>query len=155
MEISKVDSYQLEKIKLKIQQEDAIIIDSCQFILETSYNIRNVVYILKTMKYDFGKIELNFKEDLKLNSKFMAHGSFDATKDHCFIVSHVAIAGNVIIEPYCFLGINATIRNRIKIAKKCIIGAGAVILENTNEGEVYTAGATKKLAITSDKVKNF
>ena len=76
-------------------------------------------------------------------------------KDHCFIVSHVAIAGNVIIEPYCFLGINATIRNRIKIAKKCIIGAGAVILENTNEGEVYTAGSTKKLAITSDKVKNF
>jgi len=75
-------------------------------------------------------------------------------KDHCFIVSHVAIAGNVTIEPYCFLGINATVRNRIKIAKKCVIGAGAVILEDTNEGEVYTAGSTKKLEISSDKLKN-
>lgn len=74
-------------------------------------------------------------------------------KDHCFIVSHAAIAGNVTIEPYCFVGMNATIRNRIKIAKECIIGAGAVILEDTNEGEVYVAGATKKIDIKSDHLK--
>lgn len=76
-------------------------------------------------------------------------------KDHCFIVSHVSIAGHVTIEPYCFFGMNATVRNRIRIAKNCVIGAGAVILEDTKEGEVYSAGTTKKLEVTSDKLKNF
>jgi len=73
---------------------------------------------------------------------------------HCFIVSHVAIAGNTVIEPYCFIGINATIRNSIRIAKDCIIGAGTVILKNTNEKEVYTSKSTVKLDITSDMIKN-
>ena len=73
--------------------------------------------------------------------------------NHCFIVSHVAIAGNTIIEPHCFIGMNATIRNGIRIARECIIGAGAVILKNTKEKEVYSSQATIKLDITSDMLK--
>lgn len=73
---------------------------------------------------------------------------------HCFIVSHTAIAGNTVIEPFCFIGMNATIRNGIRIATECVIGAGSVILDNTNEKEVYAAHSTIKLDITSNQLKN-
>ena len=74
--------------------------------------------------------------------------------NHCFIVSHVAIAGNTIIEPYCFIGMNATIRNSVRIARECVIGAGADILQSTKEKEVYSSRSTVKLDITSDMLKN-
>jgi sugar O-acyltransferase (sialic acid O-acetyltransferase NeuD family) len=73
---------------------------------------------------------------------------------HCFIVSHAAIAGNTVIEPFCFIGMNATIRNSVRIARECVIGAGSVILQNTNEKEVYAAHSTVKLGITSDQLRN-
>ena len=73
---------------------------------------------------------------------------------HCFIVSHVAIAGNTVVEPYCFIGMNATIRNNIRIARECVIGAGSVILHNTNEKEVYAAHSTVKLEVASDQLQN-
>ena len=73
---------------------------------------------------------------------------------HCFIVSHVAIAGNTVVEPYCFIGMNATIRNSIWIAREYVIGAGSVILHNTNEKEVYAARSTIKLEIASDQLRD-
>ena len=73
---------------------------------------------------------------------------------HCFIVSHVAIADNTVVEPYCFIGMNATIRNSIRIARECVIGAGSVILHNTNEKEVYAAHSTVKLEVASDQLQN-
>jgi len=74
--------------------------------------------------------------------------------NHCFITSHVVISGNVKIEDFCFLGVNSTIRDGIKIGKENVIGAGSVILHDTNDQEVFSPGETKKIPITSDKVKH-
>lgn len=81
-------------------------------------------------------------------------GHHSTIGDHCFIASHVVISGKVTIGPYCFLGVNSTIRDGIKIAKECVIGAGAVILNDTQEKEVYTVNETKLLAIKSDSLKH-
>jgi len=74
--------------------------------------------------------------------------------DHSFIASHVVISGKVKIGPNCFLGVNSTIRDGIRIAKECVIGAGTVILEDTEEKGVYASASSKKLSITSDKLKH-
>jgi len=81
-------------------------------------------------------------------------GHHSTIKDHCFISSHVVIAGKVTVEPYCFLGINSTIRDGITIAKECVIGAGALILKDTKERGVYTTKAAEALSITSNKLNH-
>jgi sugar O-acyltransferase (sialic acid O-acetyltransferase NeuD family) len=90
------------------------------------------------------------------NNVIIGAGSFIGhdvvIKDHCFIGDRVAIAGSVTIEPYCFLGISSTIRNKVTIARECIIGAGSLILQNTQEKEVYMGKASEPLPITSDKL---
>ncbi len=48
-------------------------------------------------------------------------------EDHCFISSHVVLAGWTIVGKYCFIGVNATIRDKVKIGEGCIIGAGSLI----------------------------
>ena len=73
--------------------------------------------------------------------------------DHCYISSHVVIAGFAKIQKNCFLGINSSIRDEVTIGRECVIGAGSIILNDTNEKEVYSSGTTKKLSITSDKIK--
>jgi sugar O-acyltransferase (sialic acid O-acetyltransferase NeuD family) len=72
--------------------------------------------------------------------------------DHCFLAGNVAISGYVTVEPYCFLGPNSTIRNHITIARACVIGAGALILEDTQEREVYLGTSAERLPISSDKL---
>lgn len=72
--------------------------------------------------------------------------------DHCFIGNCVAVAGGVKIGPYAFLGVSATIRNRVSIARECVVGAGALILQDTNEREVYMGTQADLLPITSDKL---
>ena len=74
--------------------------------------------------------------------------------DHCYISSHVVIAGFAKIQKNCLLGINSSIRDEVTIGRECVIGAGSIILNDTNEKEVYSSGTTKKLSITSDKFKN-
>ena len=81
---------------------------------------------------------------------FIGHDT--VIKDHCFIGDRVAIAGGVTIEPYCFLGIGSTIRNKVSIARECIIGAGALILQDTQEREVYMGKAADLLPVSSDKL---
>lgn len=58
-------------------------------------------------------------------------------EDHCFITSHVVIAGYVHVHPYCFIGVNATLRDGIAIAPETLIGGGAVIMKDTREQGVY------------------
>ena len=74
-------------------------------------------------------------------------------RDNCFIVSNVSIAGHVTVGKNCFLGISSTIRNGIFIGDECVIGAGSVILENTNNNEVYVSKGTIKLDLSSNDLK--
>ena len=79
-------------------------------------------------------------------------GHDTVVKDHCFISDRVVIGGGVTVEPYCFIGLNSTIRNRVTIARECVIGAGSVILQDTQEKQVYMARPADLLPITSDKL---
>lgn len=47
------------------------------------------------------------------------------------------------VEDNCFIGVNATIRDHISIGKNCLIVAGALILEDTQENDVYISKANK------------
>jgi sugar O-acyltransferase (sialic acid O-acetyltransferase NeuD family) len=64
-------------------------------------------------------------------------GHDSVIEDHCFVSSHVVIAGRVRIGPYCFLGVNATLRNGITIAPRTLVGAGAVVMRDTEEDSVH------------------
>lgn len=79
-------------------------------------------------------------------------GHESVIEDHCFIASHVVIAGHVQVKPYCFIGINATLRNGIVIAPETLVGAGALIMKNTAEKSVYIPQRTELFGKRSDQV---
>jgi sugar O-acyltransferase (sialic acid O-acetyltransferase NeuD family) len=64
-------------------------------------------------------------------------GHHSKIHDHCFVSSHVVVSGHVEIEPYCFLGVNSTISDGVTVAEGCLIGANALILNDTEEEQVY------------------
>lgn len=72
--------------------------------------------------------------------------------DHCFIGDHVTVGGGTTIGSYSFLGMSSTVRNKINVAKECVIGAGALILEDTQEKEVYVGKPADLLPISSDQL---
>ena len=74
--------------------------------------------------------------------------------DHCWVSTGAVIAGGVSVGPYSFVGVGATIRDGVTVAPHCVIGAGAVIKHDTNEGEVYSTGATEPLDIKSWDLKD-
>lgn len=79
------------------------------------------------------------------------HFGHDVTvKDNCWISSHVVLCGGVTIEENCFLGVNSTIRDNVTIGRECIIGAGALILNDTQEKEVFIAQETERYALNSE-----
>lgn len=73
--------------------------------------------------------------------------------DHCFITSHVVLAGRTYLGKYSFVGVNATIIDDVKVAENCIIGAGSLITKDTNPGTVYKMKAAELSAVPSDKVQ--
>jgi sugar O-acyltransferase (sialic acid O-acetyltransferase NeuD family) len=72
--------------------------------------------------------------------------------DHCFISSHVVVAGHVEIGEGCFIGVNATLRDSIKIGAFTLIGAGAVIMKNTEPGSVYMGTRAERFKKNSDQL---
>jgi sugar O-acyltransferase (sialic acid O-acetyltransferase NeuD family) len=81
------------------------------------------------------------------------HIGHDATVgDHCFISSHVVVAGHVQIGEGCFIGINATLRDSIEIGAFTLIGAGAVIMKNTEPGSVYMGTRAERFKKNSDQL---
>jgi sugar O-acyltransferase (sialic acid O-acetyltransferase NeuD family) len=74
-------------------------------------------------------------------------------EDHCFVSSHVVIAGHVRVGAYSFLGVNATLRHAITIAPRTLVGAGAVITRDTVEGGVYVPPRTVLLDKRSDEIR--
>lgn len=79
-------------------------------------------------------------------------GHQSVIKDHCFITSHVVIAGFCEIGEYCYLGINSSVANNIVIGKDCYIGMGALIGRNAKEGSFFSSEHTKKMPITSYEI---
>ncbi len=80
-------------------------------------------------------------------------GHDSVIEDHCFVSSHVVIAGRVRIGAYSFLGVNATLRNGITVAPETLVGAGAVIVKDTVAKGVYLAARGTVLDVTSDRVE--
>jgi len=82
------------------------------------------------------------------------HVGHDSTvDDHCFVTSHVVIAGNVKIGAYCFLGVNSTLRNSIVVAPETLVGAGAVIMKDTKPKGVYLPARAELFEKTSDMIE--
>lgn len=82
------------------------------------------------------------------------HVGHDAIiEDHCFVTSHVVLAGWTVVGEYSFIGINATIRDKIRIGKGCVIGAGALITRDTEPGGVYTLKPAEMARIPAEKLR--
>ncbi|HIA55668.1 MAG TPA: acetyltransferase [Candidatus Melainabacteria bacterium] len=78
-------------------------------------------------------------------------GDRSVISDHCWITSHVCMAGDVTIKPFSFIGINASISNGVVIEEENFIGANALITKSTGPKEVYVVSQTPKAAFPSDK----
>ncbi len=90
------------------------------------------------------------------NDVFIRGGSFVGhnaiLKDHCFLAGGVVVLGHAVVEPYCLLGANSTVRNNVTIGSECVIGAGAVILQDTQERQVYVSTSADLLPVPSDQL---
>lgn len=75
-------------------------------------------------------------------------------QDHCFISSHVVLAGHVKVGEYSFLGINSTIRDNVVIEKECVIGAGALISKNTIQKGVYVGVPAELARVPGNRLLN-
>jgi sugar O-acyltransferase (sialic acid O-acetyltransferase NeuD family) len=80
-------------------------------------------------------------------------GHDSVIEDHCFLTSHVVVAGHTRIGRNSFLGVNATLRDAIKIAPETLVGAGAVIMADTVERGVYMTRMAVLFDKKSDEVK--
>ncbi|GAA0688730.1 acetyltransferase [Marinobacterium maritimum] len=80
-------------------------------------------------------------------------GHHSRIEDHCFITSHVVISGGVVVNKNSFIGVNSTLRDHIKIGVANLIGAGSIIMNDTEDFEVYVPEKTSPRKIRSDKLK--
>ena len=78
-------------------------------------------------------------------------GDSSQIMDHCWISSHVCVAGNVVVKPFCIIGVNATITHNVIVEEECFIGANALINHNTSAKGVYVVEGTTKAKFPSDK----
>ena len=91
-------------------------------------------------------------DDVILNGCNVNHDA--VVDDHCFIATGATIGGEARIGANAFVGLNATVRNGVTVAPRCVIGAGAFVKRDTEEGEVYSAGATEPLRIRSWELRD-
>lgn len=75
--------------------------------------------------------------------------------DHCFLTSHVVLAGYTQLEPYCFLGCNAVVAGAhpITLGAGSLLGPGSVINKSTAPGSVYAAPRARKLRLRSEQTR--
>lgn len=73
--------------------------------------------------------------------------------NHCFIASQAVVSGSVDVGDYSFIGVNATIRDNVKIGKSCVIGAAALILNDTQDYEVYIGPKTEPSRVPSNRLR--
>jgi sugar O-acyltransferase (sialic acid O-acetyltransferase NeuD family) len=80
-------------------------------------------------------------------------GHHSVVADHCFLASHIVVAGAVQIGESCFVGINATLRDHIKVGEKCVIGAGALLLSDAAPEGVYLGEETERSRVPSTRLR--
>ena len=74
-------------------------------------------------------------------------------EDHVFVTGHAVIAGYTRIGESSFIGLNATLRDNITIGKRNVIGAAAVILNDTQDEDVFAVPQTPLFALKSSELK--
>jgi sugar O-acyltransferase (sialic acid O-acetyltransferase NeuD family) len=80
-------------------------------------------------------------------------GHHGEIKDHVFITSQVVVSGHCAIENNCFLGVNSTIRDFTHLGQYTFVAMGARITENTDDFSVYSEPSSKKLNMSSLKLR--
>jgi sugar O-acyltransferase (sialic acid O-acetyltransferase NeuD family) len=71
------------------------------------------------------------------------------------LLSNPVIGGSVEVGDFTFIGMNAVIREKINIGRQNIIGAGSIIMNDTQDDEVYSVPSTKKRSISASQVTLF
>ena len=80
-------------------------------------------------------------------------GHHSTIKDHVFVTSQVVISGNCVIENNCFFGVNATVRDFTKMGEYTFVSMAARIMENTEPFSVYSESGSKKIDMSSLKLR--
>jgi len=80
-------------------------------------------------------------------------GHHSTIKDHVFLTSHVVISGNCVIENNCFLGVNSTVRDFTQMGEYTFVAMSARITENTEPFSVYSESGSKKVNMSSLKLR--
>jgi sugar O-acyltransferase (sialic acid O-acetyltransferase NeuD family) len=76
-------------------------------------------------------------------------GHHTVIEDYCFITSHIVISGFTRIGKRCYIGVNAALKDNIVIGEGNIIGAGTLIMNNTNDYEVFIGNTSRKVKLDS------
>ena len=76
-------------------------------------------------------------------------GHRSVIKDHCFISSHVVIAGYCEIGESCFFGVNSCLANYLRVARDCFIDMGAIVNQDTKERGVYRGNPATRSNVDS------
>jgi len=80
-------------------------------------------------------------------------GHSTVIEDHCFVTSHVVMAGHCRIGAYSFLGTNCSIRDQVTIAEQTLVGMGVAITQDTQPKEVYLTPRPIKSNRSSDDIE--
>jgi len=80
-------------------------------------------------------------------------GHHGTIKDHVFITSHVVISGHCTINNNCFIGVNASIRDFTNMGEYTFVAMTARIMENTEPFSVYSESGSKKVNMSSLKLR--
>ena len=74
--------------------------------------------------------------------------------NHCWLVCPI-LGESVTVADYTFIGLNATIAPCVSIGKSNIIGAGALILNDTQDHQIYKGHPSQASRVPSYRLRNF
>jgi len=73
-------------------------------------------------------------------------------EDHCFVSSHVVLAGRVRLGGHSFMGVNASVKDGVTIGANCLIGPGSVILKDTKPGSAHLVKGTPASPVPAERI---
>jgi sugar O-acyltransferase (sialic acid O-acetyltransferase NeuD family) len=80
-------------------------------------------------------------------------GHHSIIKDHVFFTSHVVLSGNCIVESYCYLGVNASTKENITLKEGTFVAMNTAITKSTEPYGVYKGSDSKKINMSSLKIR--
>lgn len=132
--------------KPEVMRERTILFKSLQIPVNSQINfIHPSSYISKSSIWGVGNVVLqnctlqnqtNIGSNNIISSNVVIeHNTF--VGNNTFIAAGAILGSNVIIENGCFVGLNTVVRENIRIKTNTFLGMGSLLLNNTNENEMW------------------